>query len=90
VGQTGSLKDFARAVADGFVMLNVSNLKKYREGDQLRELFNTLNIIERETRNEVIDEEDFEANRKKHFRLGNLRKAKLVVQGFAKSHGIPT
>jgi hypothetical protein len=89
VGATGSIKEVARAIADGFLMLTVTNLKKYQTPEQLRDLLNNLNIVERETRNEIVDEEDFEATRKKHFRLGNLRKAKLVVQNFAKSRRIP-
>jgi hypothetical protein len=88
VGASGSPKDFARAVGDGFIMLTVTSLRKYQTPEQLRELLNNLTVVERETRNEVISEDDFEGNRKKHFRLGNLRKAKLVVQGFAKSRRI--
>ncbi len=88
MGASGSPKDFARAVGDGFIMLTVTSLRKYQTPEQLRELLNNLTVVERETRNEVISEDDFEGNRKKHFRLGNLRKAKLVVQGFAKSRRI--
>lgn len=85
MGAGGSPKEFAKAVADGFIQLTVTNLRKYQTPEQLRDMFNNLNTIERETRNEVIDEADFEGARKKHFRLGNLRKAKMVIQGYAKS-----
>jgi hypothetical protein len=89
VGASGSPKEFAKAVGDGFVMLTVTSLRKFGTSEQLRELLVNIATVERETRNEVLEEDDFEGNRKKHFRLGNLRKARLIIQGFAKSRRIP-
>lgn len=88
MGVGGSPRELAKAIADGFFQLNITNLKKYGTSDQLRNMLNNLMNLEREIRNEVISEDDFEGTRKKHFRLGNIKKARLVIQGFAKSHRI--
>lgn len=86
MGVGGSPKELAKAIADGFYQLNITNLKKFGTSDQLRSLLNNLMNLEREFRNEVISEDDFDGTRKKHFRLGNIKKARLVIHGFAKSH----
>lgn len=85
----GSPKETAKAVADGYLNLTVSNLRKYGTSDNLRGLLNSLTVMEREVRNEIIADDDFDATRKKHFRMGNIRKAKMVIQNFAKSRRIP-
>lgn len=89
MGIASSTRELVKAVADGFYMLNITNLRKMGTSDQLRALLVSITTLEREFRNEVVSEDDFEAVRKKHFRLGNLRKARLVIQGFAKSRRIP-
>jgi hypothetical protein len=84
-----SPKETAKAIAEGFLSLNVANLRKFGTSDQLRTMLTNLIIIERAVRNEPVADDDFDGTRKKHFRLGNIRKARLVIQGFAKSRRIP-
>jgi len=89
VGIGSSPKEVIKAVCDGFLSLTVFNLKPYSTSDRLRLLLQEIIILERTVRNEIIQEDDFEAGRKKQFRLGNLRKARLIIEGFAKSRRIP-
>lgn len=88
MGTSSSTRELVKAVADGFYMLNVTNLRKLGTSEQLRAMLVAIAAMERELRNEAISEDDFDAVRKKHFRLGNLRKARLVIQGFAKTRRI--
>ncbi len=89
VGIGSSPKEVIKAAGDGFLTFTTMNLRPYGTSEKLRQLINEIIILERTYRNEIIGEEDFEGNRKKHFRLGNLRKARLTIEGFAKSRRIP-
>ncbi|MDP8222017.1 MAG: hypothetical protein P9L99_01540 [Candidatus Lernaella stagnicola] len=84
----GSPREMAKAVADGYMNFTSANLRRFKTPEKLREVLNFLTVMEREVRNEIIADDDFDGTRKKHFRLGNLRKAKMVIQGFAKSRRI--
>ena len=89
MGVGSSPKEYIKAVADGFAQMSVISLRKFGSSEKLKELLLYIATFEREFRAEIIPEEDFEATRKKHFRLGNLRKARMVIQNFAKSHRLP-
>ena len=84
---TGSPKDLVKSVADGFTSFTATNLRKFQP-QHLRVLLQNIDIVEREVRRTHVDEEDFEAVRKRHFRLGNLKKARLVIRAFIKSRRI--
>ena len=84
----GSPRETAKAISDGFLNLTVTNLRKFNTPDKLRTLLSSVTVLEREVRGEIIGDDDFEVARKKHFRLGNLRKARLVINGFIKSRRI--
>ncbi|MCB1153266.1 MAG: hypothetical protein H6684_16570 [Deltaproteobacteria bacterium] len=84
---TGSAKKFVQSLADGYATLTVTNLRKF-EPPQLKEMLNNIAVVERESRAEQFEEGDFEGNRRKNHRLANLRRARLVIHGFAKSRRI--
>lgn len=89
MGVGGSPKEMAKAIADGYLNLTVTSLRKFATSAQLKKILTNIDIIEREYRNEIVPKDDFEATRKKHFRLSNLRKARVVVVNFAKHRRIP-
>ncbi|MCZ7586385.1 MAG: hypothetical protein M5R36_25345 [Deltaproteobacteria bacterium] len=84
---TGSPKDLVKSIADGFTSFTAVSLKKFQP-PHLRLLLQNLDIVEREIRREQVDDNDFEGVRKKNFRLGNLKRARLVVHGFIKHRRI--
>ncbi|MBZ0273013.1 hypothetical protein K8I61_13320 [bacterium] len=84
---TGSPKDFVRAVSDGFQTLSVTNLRKFQPA-HLKMLLQNILILEREIRSDQPASEDFEAIRKKNFRLGNLTRARLVINEFIRARRI--
>ena len=84
---TGSPKDLVRSVADGFTYFSIVSLKKFQP-HHLKQLLQNIMIHEREIRGEVVEEADFEAVRKKHFRLQNLNKARLMIQEFIRHRRI--
>ena len=84
---TGSPKDLVRSVADGFTYFTVVSLRKFQP-PHLKLLLQNITIYEREVRSEVIDEADFEGNRKKHFRLNNLNRARLMINEFIRHRRI--
>jgi hypothetical protein len=84
---TGSPKEFVKSVADGFANISVVSLRKFQP-PHLKILLQNITIYEREVRSEVIEESDFESNRKKHFRLNNLNRARLMINEFIKHRRI--
>ena len=89
MGDGSSPKEYIKAVADGYAMMTVVSLRKFGTSEQLRTLLQYVAQYEREFRNEIIGEDDFDGNRKKHHRLSNLQKARNIIMGFAKSRRIP-
>jgi len=89
MGVGSSPKEYIKAVADGYAMMTVVSLRKFGTSEQLRVLLQYVAQLEREYRNEIIADDDFDGNRKKHFRLSNLQKARNIIMGFAKSRRIP-
>lgn len=88
MGIGSSPKEFIKAVCDGYANVTVITLRKWGTSEKLRSLLSEVSVLERTTRNEIIPDDDFEATRKKHFRLGNLRKARNVIMNFAKTRRI--
>ena len=84
---TGSPKDLVRSVADGFTSFSIVSLRKFQP-QHLKMLLQNIMILEREVRSEVIEEADFDATRKKHFRLNNLNKARLIINEFIRHRRI--
>lgn len=88
MGVGSSPKEYVKAIAEGYVNLTVVSLRRFGTAEKLRLLLQYAAQLERECRNEIIPDDDFDATRKKHFRLSNLKKARAVIMGFAKSRRI--
>ena len=82
-----SPKEQAKSISEGFFSVSVPYLRKLNEG-QLRDLIKALGVIEREVRREMPKEGDYDGVKKKHFRLGNIRRTKLVIDTFCKQRRI--
>ncbi len=78
-----SPKERAKSIADGFFSVTIPSLRKLTEG-HLRDILKGIGIVEREVRREMPKEGDYDGIKKKHFKLGNLRRARLVIDTFVK------
>ena len=86
MGIGSSPKEVVKAIGDGYFMMTVTTLKPWGTAEKLHLLLQEIMILERTFR--IFPEDDYDGNRKKHFRLGNLRKARMVIESFAKSRRI--
>jgi hypothetical protein len=84
---TGSPRDLIRSVADGFTNFSVMTLRKFQP-QHFKVMLQNITVLEREIRGEVVEESDFEATRKKHFRLQNLNRARIIIQEFIRHRRI--
>ena len=82
-----SIKEQVKSVADGFFSYTVTNLRKYTP-HQLKDILSAIGTVEREVRRDVPTDGDFDAIKKKNFRLGNLRRSRLVVENFIRQRRI--
>lgn len=82
-----SPKEQAKSISEGYFSVTVPFLRRLNEA-QLRDLLKAIGVIEREVRRDMPKEGDFDAVKKKHFRLGNLRRTRLVIDTFCKQRRI--
>ncbi len=82
-----SPKEQAKSISEGYFNITAPYLRKLNEG-QLRELIKALGAVEREVRREMPKDGDFDGIKKKHFKLGNLRRTKLVIDTFCRQRRI--
>jgi hypothetical protein len=80
-------KQFVRDMSDGYVLLTVSNLRRFKP-HELKILLESIMIIEREVRSEQFEENDFDNIRKKQQRLQRLYRGNTIINGFIKHHRI--
>ena len=84
----GNPKMLARDISDGFVILNMANIRKYTNQD-IHELFQNIMIVQREIRQEQVELKDVEAVKKKQMRLQRLFRAITTITTYAKPRKIP-
>jgi hypothetical protein len=82
-----SVKKLAKDIADGHLSINQATLKKYQP-QELKMLLTNLTIVQREYRAERVEENDFDAVKKKNWRVQNLTRATLVINTFIKHRRI--
>lgn len=82
-----SPKKMAKDISEGYVNVTAANLRKYQPAD-LRQLLNALNITLREIRGVVVPEGDFDAIKKKNFRMQNINRTIMVINHFVKHRRI--
>jgi len=78
----GSAWKMAKDITEGYLTVNLSNLKKYTVAD-LRLLAFELGKYERSIRGETMDLEDMEAIKSRNRRLQRISQAMMVMRDFA-------
>ena len=76
-------KMLARDIADGYVMLTMANIRRYKAPD-LKILNQNMVMVEREIRSEQFEIGDTDNIKKKQMRLQRLYRAKTMVNTYAK------
>ena len=71
----------ASEVADGYTTLNQTTLKKY-QGHEMDALVRELEKLVRETRSQVVAQDDVEATQTKNRRLLRLSQTMTVIQSY--------
>lgn len=82
-----SAKKYVKDVADGYINVTAANLRRFSP-EELRQLLNTIAVVQREIRAIQVEEEDYDAIKKKNWRLQNLSRTNLVVNTFIKHRRI--
>jgi len=78
----GSAWKMAKDITEGYLTVNLTNLKKYTVAD-LRLLAFELGKSERSIRGEAVDLDDMEAIKAKNRRLQRITQTMTVMRGFA-------
>jgi len=84
----GNPKSLAMDMADGFVALSPSGLKRYSPSD-LKTIHSNLNLVLREVRGEVIPPEDLMAIKKKNLRIQRINQSLLMLSNYARQQKVP-
>ena len=82
-----SAKKVAKDIADGFLNINVANLKKYSP-QELKILLTNISIVQREVRSIQPAENDYDAIKKKNWQLQNLTRSHTIIINFIKHRRI--
>lgn len=84
----GSPKKFAEDVALGLIILNKAVFKKYSPPD-FKVMMNALQNHLRDVRAEFVDQNDFDAIKKKNYRMQKLNQAMMMISTYCKTLRIP-
>lgn len=82
-GIPGNPLGYARDVADGSAPLTVLQLKRMT-GEELKKVFNSINVVLREVRTEGVAERDIDGMRRRAHKLQRLNNAVLLLSTHAK------
>lgn len=82
-----SVKKMAKDIGEGFININPGTLRKYKP-QELKLLLNALAVVLRESRAEHVVEDDYQAIKKKNWRIQNLSRATLIINTFIKHRRI--
>lgn len=85
---SGNPKSLATDIADGFLTLSPTALKRYAPGD-IKIIHSNLNLVLREVRGEVIPIEDVAAIKKKNLRVQRINQALLMLSNYCRQQKIP-
>jgi hypothetical protein len=76
----GSAFAMARDVAEGMILLNDSQLKKFA-ATELQQLLFELDKLVKDARGEAVDQEDVQAIQKKNRRISRIVSAVSIIKG---------
>jgi hypothetical protein len=76
----GSAFAMARDVAEGLILLNDSQLKKFASSE-LQQLLFELDKLVKDARGEAVDQEDVQAIQKKNRRISRIVSAVSIIKG---------
>lgn len=82
-----SAKKMAKDIADGYVNLTAATLRRYQP-PELKLLLTSMTIVQREIRSQVLEDSDYDGVKKKNWRLQNLSRTAMIVNGFIKHRRI--
>jgi hypothetical protein len=85
---SGNPKSLAMDIADGFVSLSPSTLRRYTPSD-LKIIHSNLNLVLREVRGEVIPPEDLMGIKKKNLRIQRINQALLMLSNYCRTQKVP-
>ena len=85
---SGSPKKLAQDIAEGFMSLSPAALKKYTPAD-LKIILSNLALVQRETRQLQVPQEDALLLKAKNMRLSRIRQGEVVVRSYCKKQRIP-
>lgn len=85
---SGSPKKLAQDIAEGFMSLSPVALKKYTPAD-LKIILSNLALVQRETRQIQVPQEDALLLKAKNMRLSRIRQGEVVVRSYCKKMRIP-
>ncbi len=85
---SGNPKKMAQDVAGGFLMLSPPGLKQYTSADLKIILYN-LQLVQRETRQLQISQEEVMQIKAKNMQLSRLNQAEMVLRSYCKKMRIP-
>ena len=82
-----SVKKMARDIGEGYILITAASLKKYQPQD-LKQLLTVLSIVQREIRTTSVPDDDFDAVKKRNWRLQNISRSMMIINGFIKHRRI--
>lgn len=82
-----SAKKMAKDIAEGYINVTASTLRRFTP-QELKLLLNSMTMITREVRGIIVEENDYDAMKKKNWRLQNLSRTTMVVNHFIKHRRI--
>lgn len=82
-----SVKKMAKDIGEGYIIINPGNLRKYKP-HELKQMLTALAVVQREVRAEHVEEEDYQAIKKKNWRIQNISRATLIINTFIKHRRI--
>jgi hypothetical protein len=75
----GSAFGMARDIAEGFILLNDSMLRKFNAGESQQLLFE-LDKLAKDARAEQVAQEDTQAIQKKNRRISRINQATMIIK----------
>ena len=78
---------WSRDVSEGYINISVAILRKFQP-HELKQAIVALQTVQREIRQVIPEEQDYDTARKKNFRTQNVNRALLVIQNFIKHRRI--
>ncbi|TYO97549.1 hypothetical protein EDC39_11089 [Geothermobacter ehrlichii] len=85
---TGSPKKMARDIADGFLILTQSSLRRYTPAD-LKTILGNIALVARDLRAEQIPLENVMALKARNMKLSRLNQAETLIRSYCRKRRIP-